>query len=217
MEVEQINPILIKNLERLFIVEYIYWPLFKEINPKYLMLSVSLELLINKAKSKGCIISRTRRPDMEIDNKEIAHKNDGIRRLKINKQPAEYNIIYTNEEIITIHVPRNIVDTYHSSIYNSSETIISATSNELKVLLLNINNKDQNSSQELIEIYFPEILKIAKEYIEFEVDAIQEGLNGFLRSCTIYDVTKDGQFVDYANKWIRSFIDQAIAESRRLT
>jgi DNA-directed RNA polymerase sigma subunit (sigma70/sigma32) len=217
MEIEKLNSILKKNLERLFIVECIYWPLFKEINPKYLMLSVSLEHLISNAEASGCEISRTKRLDPEIDNKEVEYKDNEIRRIRINKQQSNYNTIYTNDEVITLNVPQAVLDSYHIKVSNCDNVSISNSSKELEILLSKIKQQDQNAFQELIEIYFPTILKIAKEHIDFEIDALQEGLNGFSRSCSIYDATKDGQFVDYANKWIRSFIDQAIAETRRLT
>jgi len=119
----------------------------------------------------------------------------------------------------TFDIPRiKLMDYYENNILNCEAIPLKYTHNATDELTLieEIKNHQDNSYNNLLNLYICDILTLSKRYIHHPFNPLFEAIKAFNYSCAVYEREKHGDFDIYIQYWMKSFLEQSVAESNRL-
>lgn len=111
----------------------------------------------------------------------------------------------------------------NSNLETFYESVTTTTKNLTRVeeveLAKRIEKGDKSAKDKLVESYLRLVIKIAHNYQNQGLDKedlIQEGTLGLIRAAEKFDWRQGNRFFTYAENWIHSFMQRAVADKSRM-
>lgn len=108
---------------------------------------------------------------------------------------------------------------YYEDYKNKFLSYPNLTSDEENELWKKVEDGDEGAKKKIIFSYSKNVISIVETNIESGLSAMEllnEGNIGLLKAVENYDITKEYNFSDYCNWWIRQSINRAIQDFKKL-
>lgn len=224
-KIKLIDNYVYSNLKRLYIIEHIYLPILNSLHPwkpfnlfeyNNLLDRISkLHIGVNKVEFYNEKLQKYKPYNLDISRMVLKCPTDYD---SINNRIEKLNELYP-EKITHLNfefeISNQILLGYKKSFSKNQPTVYHNDITEQN-LLHKLLQEDQDALKTLINLYQAEFLQIAKTYIHYNINPIQEGIIGFYNASRIYEKEKHGEFKTYIINWVINFINQAAQESLRI-